>query len=66
MHPLHYFYKWELNFKAEVVDVATGEVKHFVNKDTALDNAIQEVNVVLPPPRNKTRLLTSIFIHVDF
>ena len=41
-----YFYKWELNFKAEVVDVATGvqgEAKHFVNKDTALDNAIQDL-----------------------
>lgn len=42
-----YFYRWELNFEAEAVDVdapwLVGRAKHFVNKRTAIQTAIQNL-----------------------
>ena len=50
-----YFYRWELNFEAEVVDVATGVVgkaENYVSKDKTVQFAIQDLfsKLGLPNP----------------
>ena len=41
-----YFYRWELHFEAEVVDVETGvrgKAKKLKSKNNALDTAVQDL-----------------------
>ena len=50
-----YFYRWELNYRAEVVDIATGVVGkagNCVSKDRTIQRAIQDLfsQLGLPDP----------------